>query len=496
MVRRFLKNYFFLILAVLIAVFGYIHIRAVGNEYTYVRNDINSSFGITDISFSEDSQGKIEIISWEVNDSNFTARLRSVAPGRVYMTFVANEHPSIGVFYVHNNGVITSENFFGDCTGCKAVYVCILIYLALILAYLVVKYILLEKKNFYNYDNVLYLGLIIYAFFFIFAVIMGIYKKGGIYGIFQQAIGSSEYFVIFTFPIVIATTVFITISNIKLMRKEGRTWKNLLGVFLGLFLGFGAILPLIIGNAMHNISNPGGFDVHNGRSIAHFFEIFIESTIFSIDAYLECVLLGTIITGIKTAKHVPKFDKDFIIINGCQIRKDGTLTPLLQGRVDRAIWFAKKQKERYGRPIVFVPSGGKGSDEILSEAEAMKRYMLEQGISERDILAETKSTTTDENFKYSYELIRKYHGSDYFNVAFSTTNYHVFRSGLLASKHGIRIEGIGSKTKRYYWLNAFVREFAATIATEVKTHALVSVVLLLINLIGAILMYISEVVLF
>ena len=495
MVRRFLKKFGFLILAILIAVFGYIYIRAVGNEYTYVRNDINTSFEVTDIKIEEEP-GKIEIISWEVNDKCFTARLRSVAPGRVYLSFVAKERPSIGVFYVHKNGVITSEQFFGDCTGCQAVYVCIMIYLALIFVYLVVKYIMLEKNNFYSYDNVLYLGLIIFAFFFIFAVIVGIYKKGGIYGLFLHAIGSSEYFVLITFPLVIATTVFVTSSNIKLIRKEGRTWKNMLGVFLGLFLGFGAILPYIISDAMHNISNPGGFDVHNGRSIAHFFVIFIVSAIFSIDAYLECILLGTIITGIKTAKHVPKFNKDFIIINGCQIRKDGTLTPLLQGRVDRAIWFAKMQKERAGRPIVFVPSGGKGTDEMLSEAEAMKRYLISQGIEEKDILAETKSTTTEENFKYSYELIRKYHGSDFFSVAFSTTNYHVFRSGMLAHELGMRIEGIGSKTKRYYWINAFVREYIATIVKEKKTHILMTAILILINLIGSILMYITEVVLF
>ena len=80
--------------------------------------------------------------------------------------------------------------------------------------------------------------------------------------------------------------------------------------------------------------------------------------------------------------------------------------------------FAKMQKDRLGRPIVFVPSGGKGSDEIISEGEAIKRYLIEQGIPEKDILAETKSTTTEENFKYAYELIRKYHGSDFFNVVF------------------------------------------------------------------------------
>ena len=493
MVLRFFKKYFFLILAVLIAVSGYIYIRAVGSEYTCVRNDCNSSMNITDIRIDDDSTGKIEITGWEVTDKDLTVRMKSVAPGKVFMTVVCDEHLSLGIFYVHNNGVITNDYFFGDCTGCNAVLLWVAIYLIAILLYLIVKYISLEKRNYYNYDNVLYLGLIIFAVFLISAVFTGMYYKNGIQGAFLQAMYASHTFIIFTFPLVLVTTICLTVSNIKLMRKEGITWKNMLGTILGLALGIGAFLPYFIGDLMQRSTV---IDVHYGRGIGRFLELFIESSVSSIVAYLECILLGTIITGIKTAKHIPKFNKDFIIIHGCQIRKDGTLTPLLQARADRAIEFAKMQKERFGRPIVFVPSGGKGTDEVISEAEAIKRYLLEQGIPEKDILPETKSTTTEENFKFAYELIRKYHGSDFFNIAFCTTNYHVFRSGLLGSKLGIRVEGIGSKTKRYYWLNAFVREYIATIVTEKRTHILMAIVLLLINLIGSILMYISEVVLF
>ena len=67
---------------------------------------------------------------------------------------------------------------------------------------------------------------------------------------------------------------------------------------------------------------------------------------------------------------------------------------------------------------------------------------------------------------------------------------------MLASQHGIRVEGIGSKTKSYFWINAFVREYIATIAANWKTQAIVVTLLILINLIGSLLMYISEVILF
>ena len=63
-------------------------------------------------------------------------------------------------------------------------------------------------------------------------------------------------------------------------------------------------------------------------------------------------------------------------------------------------------------------------------------------------------------------------------AAFSTTNYHVFRAGLIASEQGLRMEGIGSPTKRSFWVNAFIREFVATLASQKKRHLKVTAALL------------------
>jgi len=48
---------------------------------------------------------------------------------------------------------------------------------------------------------------------------------------------------------------------------------------------------------------------------------------------------------VKRIYGKPKFDKDYIIILGSKIRDNGYLTPILQARVDKAIEFAKNQKE-------------------------------------------------------------------------------------------------------------------------------------------------------
>ena len=36
------------------------------------------------------------------------------------------------------------------------------------------------------------------------------------------------------------------------------------------------------------------------------------------------------------------------------------------------------------------------------------------------------------------------------NIAFSTTNYHVFRAGAIAYDQNVKMEGIGAKTKSYF----------------------------------------------
>ena len=90
--------------------------------------------------------------------------------------------------------------------------------------------------------------------------------------------------------------------------------------------------------------------------------------------------------GLVSAKHKPKNDKDYIIILGCKIKEDGTLLPLLKSRVDKAIEFASIQRHNTGKDIIFIPSGGKGNDEVISEAEAMKNYLLEKKINKNNMI--------------------------------------------------------------------------------------------------------------
>lgn len=56
------------------------------------------------------------------------------------------------------------------------------------------------------------------------------------------------------------------------------------------------------------------------------------------------------------------------------------------------------------------------------------------------------------------------------NIAFSTTNYHVLRGYTLAQRLGMKVSGLSTKTKKYFYPNAFLREFAGLLVEHKKRH--------------------------
>ncbi|MBQ6569513.1 MAG: YdcF family protein, partial [Clostridia bacterium] len=239
-----------------------------------------------------------------------------------------------------------------------------------------------------------------------------------------------------------------------------------LGLLLGVFICISTMLPDWV---YRILMRSQAVNIYNLNSPGPYIYDFIESLVYLTISYLECILIGTIVTAIEAVHKNVKHDKDYMIILGCKIRGDGTLPPLLKNRVDRAIAFRSEQLSATGKDLIFVPSGGQGDDEVMPEAQAMKNYLLEHGIDENRILTEDKSKNTYENIKFSKELI----GNADAKIAFSTTNYHVLRAGLIATAHGLITEGIGAKTKAYFWINAFIREFIGTLFSERKKHILV-----------------------
>ncbi len=270
---------------------------------------------------------------------------------------------------------------------------------------------------------------------------------------------SARTYMLITSPFVLILSVALCISNLALIRHEGKRFVNVLGIILAFLLVGGDVCLLLFDR---NLSGSASWI----RIHELILNLFVAGYL-----YFECMMIGLMIANVITSGYQPEFDKDYLIILGCGIRKDGTPCPLLQGRIDRALDFRDQQLKQTGKDLIFVTSGGQGSNEVISESESMTRYLIKKGIPQSHILMEDQSTSTFENMKFSKALIQAQNPNA--RVAFSTSNYHVFRSGLFARRVKMRAVGMGARSKWYFWPNALVREFIGLLTEHRGKQALI-----------------------
>ena len=301
-------------------------------------------------------------------------------------------------------------------------------------------------------------------------------------------------------PMAIAA-IAVSISNIRLMQREGFRPVNALGIVFSVLW----LLGLIVVFWMSTI-NLFVFNSYEEYLMANNTLRFIRYFFAYVLAYMESMLIATVASAVMASRHTPPYDRDYIIILGCAIRGDGSLTPLLKGRADSAMAFERRQYEATGKHARFVPSGGQGSDEVISEGEAMERYLRSCGVDQEQILREDKSVNTDENMKLSAAVIARDiaaeqekahadggafsgHGTEPVSlsdkkIAFATTNYHVFRGYILSKRNGFDAQGISAKTKWYFFPNAFLREFIGLLYGQKIRHIVMLVLMAALSLLA------------
>ena len=135
------------------------------------------------------------------------------------------------------------------------------------------------------------------------------------------------------------------------------------------------------------------------------------------------------------------------------------VTPLLAARIDRGIEVLDKITATGGQPVL-VLSGGQGADEAVSEAAAMARYAIEQGVPADRIIEEDTSTTTEENLRNTRDVLAE-RGYEWSMMAVVTSNFHTLRAASLTRRLGLPATVIGAPTARYYVPAGFLREFTA-----------------------------------
>lgn len=244
--------------------------------------------------------------------------------------------------------------------------------------------------------------------------------------------------------IVIMIVLFIY-NGIKLLQKEGTRLTN----FLSLGMGIAIITLIFVFPILASISVPAWVNA---------LYVFISLTALYLIGLMLMYTLTSFINLINWFK--PKLDYIVVLGAGLNGKK---VTPLLASRVDRGIEIYRKNP---GAKLIMT--GGQGPREKIPEGQAMAVYAEKLGVPAMDIIVERKARNTDENLRFSHRLMKK---NSRFCIV--TSSYHVYRALVLAKRQGLQCIGYGAKTKWYFTLNAFIREFIACLLITKKMQGMI-----------------------
>jgi uncharacterized SAM-binding protein YcdF (DUF218 family) len=146
------------------------------------------------------------------------------------------------------------------------------------------------------------------------------------------------------------------------------------------------------------------------------------------------------------------------VVLGSGLLDGGRVPPLLASRLDRGLAVYQALAARGSDPVLIV-SGGKGSDEQVSEADAMAGYLGARGFPAGRIEREDQSASTEENLANSKAIMDRLRPGA--TCVIVTSDYHVFRTAMIARRFGVRGQVTGARTVGYYLPSATLREFAA-----------------------------------
>lgn len=168
------------------------------------------------------------------------------------------------------------------------------------------------------------------------------------------------------------------------------------------------------------------------------------------------VILPTVAAGwvIYSGSKADPEPADCIIVLGCGLY-GSTPSPFLMARLDEGL---RLYDERYADKIIV--SGGQGPGEDITEAEAMRRYLLSRGVPSSDIILEDESTSTLTNLRNSQALME----DNGLGSAIVVSNaYHLGRCRLLARKLGLdaTFSGVRLPQYRQVELKGILREIPA-----------------------------------
>ena len=233
--------------------------------------------------------------------------------------------------------------------------------------------------------------------------------------------------------------VLLVLNGFFMLKREGKRLKNLLSMLSGfaIIAGLLFIVFLVITSTENTML----------KSVLWLGSI--------LTVYFSMTFTALLIYSLLYLKLPKNMECSYIIVHGCGLLGGNRVSPLLRGRVDKAVEIYRKLDGR----AKLVLSGGRGADEKITEAQAMKEYLLGQNFPQDAMILEDRSATTYENLRNVQDMLDG-DGIKH-RYIFVTNDYHVFRTSLFARSLGMNAAGVGCRTAAYYWPSAFIREYIA-----------------------------------
>lgn len=155
--------------------------------------------------------------------------------------------------------------------------------------------------------------------------------------------------------------------------------------------------------------------------------------VFGINQYVKIVANKNIIQEVENANK-----SDAILVLGCQVMEDGSLSLMLKDRLDKAVELYKQ-----GSAEKIIVSGDHGREEY-DEVNAMKNYLIENEIPSENIFMDHAGFSTYESL-YRAGYIFKVE-----KLTVVTQEYHLYRAVYIGNKLGIETYGVPAEKTLYY----------------------------------------------
>lgn len=173
-----------------------------------------------------------------------------------------------------------------------------------------------------------------------------------------------------------------------------------------------------------------------------------------------CALESIILSGSRSSNQQ---EADVVIVLGAMVWKNGP-SPVLVKRLNTAATYLKEHPD-----VTVMVSGGQGTDEPESEAQAMADYLIEQNIDPSRIILEDQSFNTYQNLSNCKKKLVEcgYHLATT-RLLVVSNGFHLTRVRMLAKRCGLQVATLAAplpkdwKNKLYCYIReplALVKSF-------------------------------------